>query len=169
MCKYLLLLLLLFALPFLGSCSAYSDHNKYHNVPTHKSDNMYTPYNETGEAETEINSLLDIIKNEQKHGLLVFGANWCHDSRSLAATLDSFRFKKLLKNNYEILYIDVGDKDKNINLIRKYGVKGEFGTPTVFVINSDGSVLNLDTAVSWRNAHSIDDDYKYEYLKSFIE
>lgn len=167
MCKYLLLLL--FALPFLGSCSAYSDHNKYHNVPTHKSDNMYTPYNETGEAETEINSLLDIIKNEQKHGLLVFGANWCHDSRSLAATLDSFRFKKLLKNNYEILYIDVGDKDKNINLIRKYGVKGEFGTPTVFVINSDGSVLNLDTAVSWRNAHSIDDDYKYEYLKSFIE
>jgi len=166
MCKYLLLL---FALPFLGSCSAYSDHNKYHNVPTHKSDNMYTPYNETGEAETEINSLLDIIKNEQKHGLLVFGANWCHDSRSLAATLDSFRFKKLLKNNYEILYIDVGDKDKNINLIRKYGVKGEFGTPTVFVINSDGSVLNLDTAVSWRNAHSIDDDYKYEYLKSFIE
>ena len=166
MCKYLLLL---FALPFLGSCSAYSDHNKYHNVPTHKSDNMYMPYNETGEAETEINSLLDIIKNEQKHGLLVFGANWCHDSRSLAATLDSFRFKKLLKNNYEILYIDVGDKDKNINLIRKYGVKAEFGTPTVFVINSDGSVLNLDTAVSWRNAHSIDDDYKYEYLKSFIE
>ena len=120
MCKYLLLLS--FALPFLGSCSAYSDHNKYHNVPTHKSDNMYTPYNETGEAETEINSLLDIIKNEQKHGLLVFGANWCHDSRSFAATLDSFRFKKLLKNNYEILYIDVGDKDKNINLIRKYGV-----------------------------------------------
>ena len=167
MCKYLLLSLL--TLPYLGSCSAYPEHNKYHNVLTHQSDNIYMPYNETGEAETEINSLLDIIKNEQKHGLLVFGANWCHDSRSLAATLDSFRFKKLLKNNYEILYIDVGDKDKNINLIRKYGVQGEFGTPTVFVINSDESVLNLDTAVSWRNAHSIDDDYKYEYLKSFIE
>ncbi|MBT5836376.1 MAG: thioredoxin family protein [Hellea sp.] len=130
---------------------------------------MYTPYNETDEAETEINYLLDIIKNEQKHGLIVFGANWCHDSRSFAATLNSIRFEKLLKNNYEILYVDVGDKDKNINLIRKYGVQGEFGTPTVFVINSNGRVLNLNTAVSWRNAHSIDDDYKYEYLKSFIE
>jgi thioredoxin-related protein len=130
---------------------------------------MYTPYNETDEAETEINYLLDIIKNEQKHGLIVFGANWCHDSRSFAATLNSIRFEKLLKNNYEIVYVDVGDKDKNINLIRKYGVQGEFGTPTVFVINSNGRVLNLNTAVSWRNAHSIDDDYKYEYLKSFIE
>ncbi|MBT3593687.1 thioredoxin family protein [Hellea sp.] len=167
MCKYLLLLL--FAFLLIGSCSAYPDYNKYSNVPTQKSDNMYTPYNETDEAETEINYLLDIIKNEQKHGLIVFGANWCHDSRSFAATLNSIRFEKLLKNNYEILYVDVGDKDKNINLIRKYGVQGEFGTPTVFVINSNGRVLNLNTAVSWRNAHSIDDDYKYEYLKSFIE
>jgi len=167
MCKYLLLLL--FAFLLIGSCSAYPDYNKYSNVPTQKSDNMYTPYNETDEAETEINYLLDIIKNEQKHGLIVFGANWCHDSRSFAATLNSIRFEKLLKNNYEILYVDVGNKDKNINLIRKYGVQGEFGTPTVFVINSNGRVLNLNTAVSWRNAHSIDDDYKYEYLKSFIE
>lgn len=167
MCKYLLLLL--FAFLLIGSCSAYPDYNKYSNVPTQKSDNMYTPYNETDEAETEINYLLDIIKNEQKHGLIVFGANWCHDSRSFAATLNSIRFEKLLRNNYEILYVDVGDKDKNINLIRKYGVQGEFGTPTVFVINSNGRVLNLNTAVSWRNAHSIDDDYKYEYLKSFIE
>ena len=79
MCKYLLLSLL--ALPYLGSCSAYPEHNKYHNVLTHQSDNMYMPYNETGEVETEINSLLDIIKNTQKYGLLVFGANWCHDSR----------------------------------------------------------------------------------------
>lgn len=160
---------MLFAFLLIGSCSAHPDYNKYSNVPTQKSDNMYTPYNETDEAETEINYLLDIIKNEQKHGLIVFGANWCHDSRSFAATLNSIRFEKLLKNNYEILYVDVGDKDKNINLIRKYGVQGEFGTPTVFVINSNGRVLNLNTAVSWRNAHSIDDDYKYEYLKSFIE
>lgn len=167
MCKYLLLLL--FAFLLIGSCSAYPDYNKYSNVLTQKSDNINTPYNETDEAETEINYLLDIIKNEQKHGLIVFGANWCHDSRSFAATLNSIRFEKLLRNNYEILYVDVGDKDKNINLIRKYGVQGEFGTPTVFVINSNGRVLNLNTAVSWRNAHSIDDDYKYEYLKSFIE
>ena len=127
------------------------------------------PYNELGKAESKINSLIEIIKAQQKYGLIVFGANWCHDSRSFAATLNSIRFEKLLKNNYEILYVDVGDKDKNINLIRKYGVQGEFGTPTVFVINSNGRVLNLNTAVSWRNAHSIDDDYKYEYLKSFIE
>ena len=90
MCKYLLLLL--FAFLLIGSCSAYPDYNKYSNVPTQKSDNMYTPYNETDEAETEINYLLDIIKNEQKHGLIVFGANWCHDSRSFAATLNSIRF-----------------------------------------------------------------------------
>ena len=152
---------MLFAFLLIGSCSAYPDYNKYSNVPTQKSDNMYTPYNETDDAKTEINYLLDIIKNEQKYGLIVFGANWCHDSRSFAATLNSIRFEKLLKNNYEILYVDVGDKDKNINLIRKYGVQGEFGTPTVFVINSNGRVLNLNTAVSWRNAHTIDDDYKY--------
>lgn len=160
---------LLSSLFLLNSCTIYPNHNQYFNTKANISNNIYMPYNELGKAESKINSLIEIIKAQQKYGLIVFGANWCHDSRSFATTLNSSRFKKLLKNNYEIVYIDVGDKDKNINLIRKYGVKGEFGTPTVFVIDSNGNVLNLDTAVYWRNAHSIDDDYKYDYFKSFIE
>ena len=33
--------------------------------------------------------------------------------------------------------------------------KGEFGTPTVFVIDSNGRVLNLDTAVSIGGTHIV--------------
>jgi len=41
------------------------------------------------------------------------------------------------------------------------------GTPTVFVTNSDGTVLNLETAPTWRNAASREVDDVFEYFESF--
>lgn len=64
-------------------------------------------------------------------------------------------------------YVDVGKKDRNIDLAREFGVKSIVGTPTVFITDSDGQVLNLETAPTWRNAASRDEDAIFDYFRGY--
>lgn len=125
------------------------------------------PYDPAADAEIDINHTLLAAKEEGKLGLLVFGANWCHDSRALAAHFEKPRFETLLRSHYKMTYIDVGEKDRNIDLARKFGVDDIVGTPTVFVTDSDGKVLNLETAPTWRNAASREEGAIFDYFRSF--
>ena len=158
--KYLILALTL----CLSACTttaiaAEDTHKAEHNEPR--------PYDKEADAEIDINHTLLAAKEEGKLGLLVFGANWCHDSRGLAAHFEKPRFQTLLRSHYKMIYIDVGQKNRNIDLARKFGVDDIVGTPTVFVTDSDGKVLNLDTAPTWRNAASREEDDIFEYFRSF--
>jgi len=92
-----------------------------------------------------------------------------HDSRGLAAQFEKPRFQTLLRNHYKMTYVDVGQKNRNIDLARTFGVDNIVGTPTVFVTNSNGEVLNLDTAPTWRNAASREEDDIYDYFRSFAD
>ncbi len=128
---------------------------------------QYTPYDPAADAKADIEATLAAAKLEGKHGLLVFGANWCHDSRALAAHFEKPRFEALIRSHYKLVYVDVGEKDRNIDLARKFGVDDIVGTPTVFVTSPDGKVLNLDTAPTWRNAASRDEDDIWMYFRGF--
>ena len=102
-----------------------------------------------------------------KHAMIVLGADWCHDSRALAGWFQTPRFAALLQDNYVIRYIDVGQKDQNIHIAQRFGLDEVLGTPTVFVTDQQGHVLNQETAPTWRNAASRSEDSIYEYFAEF--
>lgn len=133
----------------------------------HHAENEPRPYDAEADAEVDINHTLVAAKEEGKLGLLVFGANWCHDSRALAAHFEKPRFETLLRSHYKMTYIDVGQKNRNIDLARKFGVDDIVGTPTVFITNSQGEVLNLETAPTWRNAASRVEDDIFDYFRDY--
>ena len=139
----------------LGSHAAHAGHNEP------------TPYDETADAKSDIAQTLAAAKAENKKGLLVFGANWCHDSRALAAHFEKPRFQNLIESNYKLVYVDVGQKNRNIDQAQKFGVSEIVGTPTVFVTNSEGVVLNSETAPTWRNAASRQEYEVWEYFESY--
>jgi len=125
------------------------------------------PFDAESDAASDIARTLAAAKAETKKGLLVFGANWCHDSRALAAHFEKPRFKTLIQEHYKLVYVDTGQKDRNIDLAQKFGVDDIVGTPTVFVTDSDGYVLNLDTAPTWRNAASRQERAIWDYFQNF--
>jgi len=158
--KYILLTLaLLFSACTTTAIAAEDAHKAAHDEPR--------PYDPEADAEIDINHTLVAAKEEEKLGLLVFGANWCHDSRALAAHFEKPRFQTLLRNHYKMTYIDVGKKNRNIDLARKFGVDNIVGTPTIFVTDSDGKVLNLETAPTWRNAASRNEADIFDYFRSY--
>lgn len=99
-----------------------------------------------------------------KHAMIVMGADWCHDSRALAGWFQTPRFETMLQDNYVVRYIDVGQKNRNIDVAQRFGLDKIVGTPTIIVTNTQGEVLNLDTAPTWRNAASRDEDMIFDYF-----
>lgn len=124
-------------------------------------------YDAQANARVDVQLALDDAKAFNKLGLIVLGANWCHDSRALAAQFETPRFQTLIATHYKLVYVDVGQKTRNIDIAQAFGIDKIAGTPTVFVTNSDGEVLNLDTAPTWRNAASRTEAEIWAYFNGF--
>jgi thiol-disulfide isomerase/thioredoxin len=91
--------------------------------------------------------------------VIVFGADWCHDSSALARVLTSEAFVREFGSRFAVTFIDVGKpqtgEGRNLDLVAGLGVKALHSTPALFVLGGDGKALNsLKDAVSWRNADS---------------
>ena len=103
--------------------------------------------------------------------LLVMGANWCHDSRALAGLLETPRFSALIDEHFELVFVNVGmpqtDDGHNLHIARRFGIDALPGTPNLLVIDADGTLLNPESATSWRNAASRDSDAVYAEIADF--
>ena len=104
--------------------------------------------------------------------VIVFGADWCHDSRALAKVLTSDAFKNEFGARYEVTFIDVGrpqsGEGRNLDLVKRLGVKNLKSTPALFVLRGDGKLLNSKKdAVSWRNAESRGTDKVLAWFRGF--
>jgi len=129
--------------------------------------------------DADANSMIDIDKalaRARVRGtkvMVVMGANWCHDSRGLAARLDKPAFQTLIADNYELVYVsagtDPGQNDQNRAVSKRFGVEAIVGTPTVFIATPDGTVLNGDSAGYWRNAASVPVDMSYAYFDMYAK
>lgn len=119
------------------------------------------PFGHPGRARQEVAAALTRAAGNGHRVLLVFGANWCHDSRALAGWFATPRFRELLASRYELVWVDVGKKDKNLDLARRFGLDGIAGTPTVLIVDATGKPLNLSDAPSWKNASTRDPDAIY--------
>lgn len=125
------------------------------------------PFDETADAAAAVDAALVRAQETGKRVILVMGANWCHDSRGLAGWFAQPRFAAMLQARYELVYVDVGQRDRNIDIARRFGIEAIKGTPTVLVLSSSGDLLNRRSAPKWRNAASRREGDIYAYFDQF--
>ena len=114
---------------------------------------------ETADDSAMLEAELAKAKAAGKLTVIVFGADWCHDSRSLAKVLTSPAFTDEFGARFAVIFVDVGvpqaGQGRNLDLVKRYGVKNLKGTPAMFVISPKGKRINSKKdAVGWRNADS---------------
>lgn len=126
-----------------------------------------TPFERKAKASANVDAALARAATTNKRVLLVMGANWCHDSRGLAGWFEQPRFAAMLKPKYEIIYVDVGYRDRNIDIAQRFGIEEIKGTPTVLILSPRGTWLNPKSAPTWRNAASRDEDDIFTYFDQF--
>jgi Thioredoxin-like len=125
-----------------------------------------SPFDAKANARAEVDAALARAKAGNRMAVIVMGANWCHDSRALAGWLSQPHFAAMIVSRYELVYVDVGMRDRNIDIARRFGIKSIKGTPTVLIVGGNGKLLNKKDAPTWRNAGS---RTSQEIYKAFAE
>ena len=97
------------------------------------------PANE--DANTEIKEALGRAASGHKRVLLVFGGNWCYDCHVLDAAFHSAEIAPLVARSYEVVHVDIGDFDKNLDIARRYEMLAEQAVPALAVLDYDGRLL----------------------------
>jgi thiol-disulfide isomerase/thioredoxin len=125
------------------------------------------PYDAKADAAAQFDAAQSRARADGKKVLLVMGANWCHDSRALAGWLETPRFRQLVAEKYELVFVDVGSpqsgEGRNLDLASRYGIEIK-STPTVLILSSEGALLNAKAASKWGNAASRSEDAIYDEL-----
>ena len=125
-------------------------------------------YSVSSDASADVDKALEAAAANGKRVLLVMGANWCHDSRALAGWLETPRFRQLVEAEYELVFVNVGmpqtGDGHNIDIAQRFGLEDLPGTPNLLVLTPSRTLLNADTATSWRNAASRSEDEIYDEL-----
>ena len=125
------------------------------------------PFNEISDPGLDIDAALAQASITGKNVLLVFGGNWCHDSRGLAAKFEMPDLAAIIKDNYELVWVDIGFQDRNMNMLQRFGVYRIYGTPVVIILSSNGEILNSETMHDWRAADSRSYQEAVDYFQSF--
>ncbi len=123
--------------------------------PARADDEHPQPFDGNFAAMDVVDAALAEALAENKRLLLVLGANWCHDSRGLAHHFEDAELAATLETHYVTRFIDVGWRDRNQDIMRRFGVAAIYATPTVFVIDpADETLLNRDERNFWGSAYS---------------
>lgn len=98
-------------------------------------------YPANANAQEEIDAALKNATFNKRRVLLVFGGNWCYDCHVLDRALHEGPAGTIMKENFELVHVDIGEADKNLDLAKKYLIPLEKGVPALAVLDENGKLL----------------------------
>jgi thioredoxin 1 len=107
------------------------------------------------DAHEEIKQAVAQAAKQHKNVLIVFGANWCYDCHVLDHAFHRPDLTSVLQKNYEVVHVDVGEGDKNQDIMQQYGVPMKKGIPALAVLDSHGKLLYSQQGGEFEKARSL--------------
>ncbi len=102
-------------------------------------------YSDTADAKADIQDALQKARQEHKRVILDFGGNWCGDCHVLDIYFHDPSNLHLLNQNFELVDVNIGRYDKNVDVAKRYGIPLEKGVPALVVLAPSGKVLYAQT------------------------
>ncbi|GBR02173.1 thioredoxin family protein [Acetobacter oeni] len=112
---------------------------------------VQTPYDVPEATPAAVAAAFEKAKAEKKSVLLDFGGNWCPDCRMLAGIFALPEVAGWLKQNFEVVPVNVMRFKTNMDIAQKYGVTVT-SVPTVLIVTPEGKALNTDGSKDLGNA-----------------
>jgi thiol-disulfide isomerase/thioredoxin len=127
------------------------------------------PYNTKPSAEARVRAAAARAKAAHKLLLIDFGGNWCPDCRVLAGLMEEPAAKAFLAQHYEIVLVDVGRMDKNLEIPARYGIAKVRAVPAVAVVDPSGKVLNPSDEFALSDAASMRAQTTMDKLAAWVK
>ena len=124
------------------------------------------PYDTSADPRRDLMTALAAARKEGKRVLVVFGANWCPDCRVLDREFHSdSQAAKLVASRYEVVKVDVGDFDRNLDFAKLYGEPIRKGIPSIVVVTATNEVVYQTRAGELADARAMGSDGIYTFFK----
>ncbi len=119
------------------------------------------------DARSEIQQALADAAKKHERIIVIFGADWCYDCHVLDAAFHRPDLQAALRGNFEVVHVDVGEGDKNQDLMQEYRVPMKKGIPALAVLDSDGKLLYSQQNGEFENARALGPDDLLRFLNKW--
>ncbi len=124
------------------------------------------PYDTAADPQQDLVAAMTEARKTGKRVLVVFGANWCPDCRVLDHEFHAGgKTAELVAARYEVVKVDVGDFDRNLDFAKLYGEPIRKGIPSVVVVTPQNQVVYQTEAGELADARSMGVDGIYTFFK----
>lgn len=119
-------------------------------------------YNPQENAQKTIDNHLKNL-DEEKHLLMVFGANWCENCSHLGQLMNTKEGKAFFDAQYDIVHVDIGRWNNNMDIDAFYGYPSDNGIPGIAILNNEGELLHREKAMAFAK-HYRNKENLFEYF-----
>jgi thiol-disulfide isomerase/thioredoxin len=123
------------------------------------------PDEQRASVEDQIQSALAAAKNDGNRVLLEFGADWCPDCRALDRMFAQQPVLATLQSAYHVVQIDVGRRDRHLDIVARYDNPIAGGIPAVVILDEAGKVLATTKQGELATARSMDSSQVLGFLR----
>ncbi|MBV1906525.1 MAG: thioredoxin family protein, partial [Pseudomonadales bacterium] len=114
------------------------------------------PYDEAADAQAEIDAGFLRAQAEEKLLLITFGANWCSDCRAFDKVISEPELASVISKRYVLVKVDVGNWDKNTEIVERFGNPIAGGIPAVVLLDALAHPLFVTKEGQLASARSMD-------------
>ncbi len=125
------------------------------------------PYDPAADAREQVATAQSRAKSAGKLLLIDLGGNWCADCRILAAVMKLPEVAAFLDAHYEVVSVDVGHMDRNLDIPARWGVKRIVGVPSLLVVDPRGRLRNAGRQEALADARSMSPQALAAWLASW--
>ena len=129
----------------------------------------YKPYDETAIAGEEITEALKKAQSNNRYVLLQMGGNWCPDCRTLGEYFSRPDIKTWLDERVVLVSVDVGEWDRNLDIVEAYENPISEGIPALVLLDSQNQIIFATLAGELATARSMSKIELIEWLNKKID
>lgn len=114
------------------------------------------PYDSAADAKAMVRAAFARARKNHKRVLIDLGGNWCPDCVVLANLMALPEMKPFLDAHFEIVKVDVGRFDKNLEIPARFGITTRLkGVPAVIIATPRGTLVNGADLYTLSDARSL--------------
>lgn len=123
-------------------------------------------YDTSASAMKQIDSLITLAKQTNKHVFLQIGGNWCKWCRKFAAfSAENQAIDSLFKADYVVGHINYSKENKNPEAMKRLGFPQRFGFPVFVILDGEGNRLHTQNSAYLESGEGYDNEKVAEFLK----
>jgi thiol-disulfide isomerase/thioredoxin len=128
------------------------------------------PYDEAANAMAAVDKARARAKAGHKLLLVDLGGNWCLDCRILAGTMNLPEVAAFVRRHYEVVTVDIGRFDKNLNVPARYGITQRLaGVPALLVVDPrTDKLLDSGRVAALADARSLTPQALADWLAQWV-